>query len=397
MRAAALLLLATGCRDLLAIEDAIPAELSYREVGTGGVVAGSFEGGLPFELHFPDGDGFHFPNALLIDGADVMGHDPGQSCTEEDEVGIRISPTPRISASGEAPRVTNLLTPVMRGPAVVQVKLDWSTRLACNSDRNPGGASTFTVFPDGRIARYDTITDPSSSAISASQCTCNGAGAGFTIATFWTLAREAFSTLKHAGLPDDLLPLPAVGEVTGDNTGWSCVANGTREVTLVRSDNVGTRIRGHDQLIGFGFELLVNATMPGAFSLGHGSVLFIGRSTVCADAEARANEYFDPSALTVDGAAVKPSRRDGIYGGDTGDGAVTPGIELANDRAELTGPVRGPYAVWLRFPRSVSSVRAVRAGATGSWYVPQRVDDRSWIVWFEEPLQAGQTITVEPG
>jgi hypothetical protein len=397
MRAAALLLLATGCRDLLAIEDAIPAELSYREVGTGGVVAGSFEGGLPFELHFPDGDGFHFPNALLIDGVDVMGHDPGQSCSEEDEVGIQLSPTPRISASGGAPRVTNLLTPVMRGPAVVQVKLDWSTRLACNSDRNPGGTSTFTVFSDGRIVRFDQLADPSSAPLSAFECACDGVSNSFTVSTFWTIVRGSFTSILHSGQPNTPQPLPGTsGTVEILNTATQCLDDGAQQVAFAwHGDSRGTTVRGSDQLIGFGFDFQFEDSVLPAFTWEKSSALFLGRSG-CRDALARAMEHIQPSTLTINGVALAPSSRDGIYGGDAGSGE--PGLELGEgDHFELTGLVRTPYAVWLRFPRSVSSLRATRAGATGSWYVPQRQGDRSWIVWFKDPLQAGQTISIEPG
>ena len=395
-----LALLLSGC---FSVPPYAPDEaVTFTAAGTGGVVAGGLTAGPRFELRFPDGDGFHFPDALMVDGSDVLGHDPGQACNQEDELGILFSPSPRISATGGAPRVTSLLRSELPGPAVVQMKLDWATRLGCNGERNPGGTSTFTVFPDGRIVRHDTISDPSSSDISASQCSCPGAGSrvgsGFVISTFWTLARAAFSKFKHSGQPDDSLELPAPGSELGTSPGWSCMHDSARQVTLAWSDNSAVRIRGYDQLIGLGFEFTnsINGSMPGAFSLEYGSALFIGRSAGCEDAEARTLEYFEPSTLTVNGAAVKPSARDGIYGGDPGDGGL-PGVELREgDHFELTGPVKYPYAVWLRFPRAVDALRAVRNGATGVWYVPQQVDERSWIIFFKDPLQSGQTIKVEP-
>ncbi|HWO26915.1 MAG TPA: hypothetical protein VNO30_49635 [Kofleriaceae bacterium] len=395
IRKLSLVLLLSGC---FSIPPYAPEEaVTFTAADTGGVVAGKIASGLPFELEFPGvGGGIGFPNALRINGTDVLGHDPGQACNQEDEVGILFSPAPRISASGGAPPVTSLLSPVLPGPAVVQMKLDWATRLACNSERSPGGTSTFTVFPDGRIVRHDTITDPSSADISLSQCTCAGPSSGFNIATFWTIARGAFSKLRHSGLPDDVLQLPTIGEEL-PNYGWSCVDDGTRQMSFVWSKNEGVRIRGRDQLIGFGFEFrLLNDQTPGTLSLENDSVIFIGRSAGCMDTEARADDYIDPLELKVNGVAMKPSLRDGIYGGDAGDGAP-PGVELAEgDHFELTGQVRNPYAVWLRFPRAVDALRAVRVGATGVWYVPQRVDDRSWILFFKEPLASGQTITVEP-
>ena len=93
-----------------------------------------------------------------------------------------------------------------------------------------------------------------------------------------------------------------------------------------------------------------------------------------------------------------PSDRDGIYGGDDDgdDSNGEPGIAPANDRAVLTGAVTSSYAVWVRFSRPVDAVRATRDGAKLPSYLPQRVDDRSWIVWFRDPLSTGQTIAIEP-
>lgn len=394
IRTLPLALLVTGC---FSVPPYAPEEaVTFTAAGAGGVVAGNLASSLPFELHFPDGDGFRFPNALKIAGADVLGHDPGQACSQADELGILFSPSPRISATGGAPRVTNILTPVLPGPAVVQMKLDWATRLQCNGARSPGGTSTFTVFPDGRIVRYDKIADPSSSEISGTLCSCGEPQADFAISTFWTLARDAFSKFRYSGEPDVMMPLPNAGAEISNNPGWSCVDDGARQVVFAWSNNNGVRIRGHDRLIQLGFQFMINASMLGAFSLEHGSALFIGRSTGCTDAIARARAYHEPSMLTVNGVTVPLSLRDRIYGGDLGDGTL-PGIELQKlDHFELTGAVTTSYAVWLRFPRAVDAVRAVRVGAMGVWYVPQRVDDRSWIIFFKDPLQLGQTIKIEP-
>lgn len=375
--------LATGCLSTPAYEPEVA--VSYREAGTGGVASGP-----GFALRFADGDGFHLPDALLIDGADVLGHEPAAGCDAEGGVGFLISPTPRISAHGGAPPVTNRLTPVLRGPAVVQVALAWATRLACNGARAPGGTATFTVFPDGRIVRHDTLVDASAVRISASQCACaDAAGQQFSVSTFWTLARDKFRELyapDRGALPTRVDPVVA-------NEATSCIDGGNYQVGFSWRDSVGTTIRGGDALIGFGRDLVVGASDLPDYSWATSSTLLIAR-TGCTTMTTLTGEHASPSPLTIAGAARMPAPRDGIYGGDEGDGQ--PGIALATDRVELTGAVNSSFAVWLRFPRAVDAVRATRDGAKGPWYLPQQVDDRSWIVWFRDSMSAAQKIVIEP-
>lgn len=390
----AAVVLAAGCFSVPPYEP--KTRVSYTEAGTGAIVAGT-DPGNDFALRFADGDGFHFPDALMIDGVDVMGHDPVQGCYREDETGLLIAPAPRISAHGPAEPVKSGLTPVLHGPAVVQVKVDWTTKLTCDNIHNPGGTSTFTVFLDGRIVRHDTIDDPDKSMLSPVSCACEPPPSDperlFNISTYWTLARAGLSDLH---LPDEApqpLPDPASGGFS--NKLVSCVNGGGYQVAFAWSDVRDTSIRTTDALISFGRTVAVGATDLVGFSTKESSAIFIEHGS-CATALARADEHTDPSSLTINKVSTKPAARDGIYGGDGG--VVEPGIELEEDRAELSGLVPDSFAVWLRFSRSVDAVRATLEGgdAKGEWYLPQRVDDRSWILWFREPLLIDQKITIEP-
>src|SRR5262249_26114364 len=152
--------------------------------------------------------GFHFPDSLKITGVDgdLIGHEQMPTCFFEDEVGIRIAPATRISAHGSSEVTKNSLELVMHGPAIVQVKLEWATMFTCEYTRNPGGTSTFTVFPDGRIVRHDRIGEPPyPGSVSPSRCACD-VGAEmqdpyFRVATYWTFARARFETLFIPGAP----------------------------------------------------------------------------------------------------------------------------------------------------------------------------------------------------
>ncbi|HWU89517.1 MAG TPA: hypothetical protein VN253_19785 [Kofleriaceae bacterium] len=387
--------MATGCFSVP------PYEPDNAVSFTASAAGGGTATGAGFALRFADGPGFHFPDKLLIDDADVMGHDQAQTCFNEDEVGFRIVPTARITATGAAPAVKNLLVPALRGPAVTQVKLDWATQFNCDATRAPGGTSTYTMFPDGRIVRFDTIADAVSNEIVPSKCACETPSRSedllFTISTHWTLARTSFETLSFDSntnrLPDD-------GQEVAANFDATCIARDSYQVAVAWPASMAspmglrTATRGRASLIEFRRDLDLGASQLKAFSYDNSSAIFIERAG-CDAAFKRANEHARPSALTINGTSMKPSIRDGIYGGDAGDG-LPPGIDLPDKRAELSGTVNSSFAVWLRFPGSTDAIHATLAGKTGAWYMPQQVDDRTWIVWFRDPIGAGQTVTVEP-
>lgn len=373
---------ATGCLSTPPYQPEVA--VAYTDDGAGGTASGP-----GFALHFATGTGFHFPDRLAIDGSDILGHDPDSACFAENEAGIQLKPTPRISADGDAVQVENQLATALRGPAVVQVQLAWATRLSCSTMRAPHGTSTFTVFPDGRIVRRDTLDDASSMPLTAITCACDSQGNTFTVSSYWTLDRTPF---HEVDLPqEDPRPVP-MGDSDLANVQLACLAGTSYHVGSAWRDHDQSTIHGSDAVVALGRYRIFGDSNFDAFPWDTSAALFIDRSG-CDAVLRRAREYADPSPLTVNGTAVIASERDGIYGGDTGDG---PGIALAAARAEITGPVDDAFAVWLQFPRSVEAVRASLDGATGAWYLPQQIDDRSWILWFRDPLHAGQTIVVEP-
>jgi hypothetical protein len=387
IRGTPFVLLLAGCFSIPPYEPEV--SVSYTAAGTGAVVAGP-----GFSLRFADGTGFHFPDELKIDGADVMGHESAPGCFGEDGIGVVIAPTERISASVTTTPVKNVLTPVLRGPAIVQMKVEWGTQFSCDTKRSPGGTSTFTVFPEGRIVRHDVFDVPASDkVISPVPCACEepmtSKDSLFNVSTFWTLARAPFSELYATSKA----PLPMRGDEIG-NQPVSCVDGGAYQVAFAWPDVDNTTIRGNVASLSFGRYVDLGLTEIDRYTSEESSALFIEHGT-CATALDRAGAYRDPQAIMIGGAVKTPSERDGIYGGDTGDGSP-PGIPLSALSVEVSGPTPRAYAVWLRFPSAVKELRARLDGAQGAWYLPQRVDDGSWIVWFRDALTSGQTITIEP-
>jgi hypothetical protein len=382
-------LLAAGCFSVPPFQP--ENAVTYTETGAGGALVA----GKGFELGFAGGDGFHFPDALRIDGADIMGRDPQTACFKESEIGVAIAPIARVSATGGAMPVASRLVPALRGPAVVQAKIEWENRFTCGlTTRNGGGTSTFTVFPDGRIVRHDAFDVPAGTPVAPVPCACEPPERSedrlFNISTFWTVARERFTGFYLPG-DDEAKPLPPPGDRIG-NEPRSCLDAGAYQVAFAWPVVENITIRGAGPLVSFGRYLDIGLTELDAYRKENSSTLLIGR-TGCEAALTRADELRTGTAVMIDGAARMPSPRDGIHGSNGGDGQ--PGIPLAGNQVDIVGPAPRGFAVWLRFPGSVDAVRARRGTAKVPGYLPQQVDDRSWIVYFPEPLADGETITIE--
>jgi len=384
----------TGCFDIPPYQP--QTSVSYIDDKGGG---GGTAKGADFSLHFAGG-GFHLPDKLTIGSIDdVLGH-ASEGCHDENEVGITIAPTLRINADSKATQVTNGLMPVLRGPAAVQVKLDWASQFACtdNSSVLPKGTSTFTVFPDGRIVRDDRLDDPnpqSPPAPVADVCICDPnemTTSGFTVSSYWTLAQEHFQSLYSP----DPTTFPIMAEITSPST--ACIAGDAFQVGFAWPTMDQSTIHGAGTLIAFGrYNIINNTGMLDTFPWENSLAMFIERGGNCMTTLAHAKAYNTPStsALSINGSQpISASIHDGIYGGAGANGP--PGIRVTADRVELTGTVGNSFAVWLQFPHAVDALRATLPGMTGPWYVPQQVANDSWIVWFRDALSANQTITIEP-
>lgn len=360
--------------------------------------------GPDFALHFAGGTRFHFPDSLTIDGVELIGHDAAPRCLDESGTGFLLFPTRRISDDGEAPPTESTLEPVLSGPAVVQVRVGWATQFDCNRTRAPHGASTFTVFPDRRIVRHDVLGDANQVQITASACQCTQPlpeeEGKFFVNSFWSLSRASFAKAWALGptrdpTTPDPLTLPGPGSNTsgydtvcldGSNSAYQLVS------AWVNPTEDSAVLFGRDALISHDVQKPIDTTkLDVAWDL-HGELVL--EHAGCTAAFRRALDYEAPPVLVINGTATTASPLDGIYGGDSGDGK--PGIAVQGGRATLTGHLALPFAVWLRFPDAIDLPHATRAGATGPWYVPQRLDDRTWIVWFRDPLSDGETIIIEP-
>lgn len=394
LAAALAALAATACLSVPPYQPPASA-LTYTEAGGGASISG--EG---FVLHFAGGPGFHFPDALTVDGINTISS-AATPCYAESGVGMVLYPTPRINAATSVV-TTSQLTPTMRGPAVIQVRVDWSSEFTC-SDNHPFGSSLYTVFLDGRIVRHDSLDDHMVAPTSLNTCACDPMEhQGFQIESFWTFDSKPFTTFSVPdGGTNGVLPMPADVSTSFQKTNFyvTCLDAGRYQigVALSRSKTiVGTpktailptlAVFDREQSGGFNstFDPLLWDTNDAVF-VEHGSG--------CKKVLERAEEHASASSLVVNGDPIPVSLVNGIYGGDAGeDGKL--GVKVPAGRVELAGPINGSFAAWLRFTSDVDGVRAQLAGKTGAWYVLQRVDAANWIAWFRDPLMPGETIAIE--
>lgn len=378
--------------------------VSFTEDATGATAAGT-----GFSLHFPAPGTFRFPDELTIDGNNVLAPNTGAQCDEPSQPGVEFAPGYRISSDSPAAGAAvarNELHAVLRGPAVVQVALDWAVHLG-TTEHTPGGRSTFTVFLDGRIVRHDRIEDAGTQVVNPTSSKCPGAaGTNFDVASYWTFTRQRFSALYTAHRPRDPVILQHPQDQTAINDDrFTCLDAGPTAYQVASAVRVPAGETNGNLLalvIGDAFTFAhhfqpINGSELGSFQWDDHSAVFIDRRG-CMPAFDRASDYLAPAQITVGPATVALSENDGIYGGDPGDGTA-PGVALPGDVAEIAGPVTGSFAVWLEFPHAVDVLRATWQGGpapAGAWYVPQQVDGRSWIFWFRDPLPAAQTIRIEP-
>jgi hypothetical protein len=369
--------------------------------------------------------GFHLPDQLQIDNVDVMGH-ATSPCWGESGTGFAVMPMPRVSGDpldGGVQAINSDFQATMTGPVVVQLKTTWSTRWSfaagpmsmCSTDmaHTTSGSSTFTVFPDDHIVRHDVLTEanPNLEQLMPDRCRCADmpkADNAFILSSYWAFNRALFPTQfgggDSGGGPEELT-LGNFYDVSSPETAV-CFdgANDQYQIATVwRLPPGDGAAKPNAAAVGFDTVLSHDLQKPILTKLDfpwdvHGA-LFIERSN-CTAALKRTLDYTMPQKLTISSSlgtiSTSPSELDGIYGGDPGTSG-SPGIDVPDGTTTLSGgPLNGSFVVWLRFPRSVIVPTATRIGAALGWYVPQRINDREWLVWVQDALQPGEMITVQP-
>lgn len=124
--------------------------------------------GSNFELDFA-ASGVHMPEHLIVDHVDVLGVD--DTCRGENRIGIAVAPARQASAgvADTNPEPTVLAA----GPLIAKVKVQYALDYTCPNNERLSGTSEFTIFPSGRIARWDSQVQPSNNSLTqVGECGC---------------------------------------------------------------------------------------------------------------------------------------------------------------------------------------------------------------------------------
>ncbi|HEX3476958.1 MAG TPA: hypothetical protein VHT91_18165 [Kofleriaceae bacterium] len=397
-----------------------PTKVGYSPDKTGAITVATPD----VTLHFAGGSGFHLPDQLKLRGVDVLGH-ATSPCWAESGTGFAVTPMPRVSGDpldGGVMAVDSEIHATMTGPVVVQIALSWSTRwsfaststCSTNAAHKAHGSSTFTVFPDGHIVRHDVLTEdnPDMEQIMTDHCTCAAmpsAPDAFILSSYWAFDRQQLPTQVGLGDSGPNSPDPLMlGTDYNVSAPYSTIClDGPGDSFQVASAWVVPPRAGHGPgtnaaAIGLGAVVSHDVQKLSTPMLdfpwdAHGA-LFFDRSN-CTAVLKRTLDYTAPQPLMISTASGTitslPSQLDGIYGGDPGAGGNA-GIDVSSGTTTLSGGPSAAFVVWLRFPGSVTVPTAIRAGAPIGWYVPQQINDREWLIWVQDGLQPGETITVRP-
>ena len=342
--------------------------------------------GPGYVLRFPAA-GFRYPDQLHIGTADVLG--TATSCNEESLVGIDLYPITRFSVDSPVSGETASATIVLGGPVVAKVAVTWSwqAQVSCAPNRTVRGDSTFTLFPDGRVVRFDELTTPA--APSQTNCDCDTGAPGFFLTAYLTFEP---SVMVSSSTGDPVIPTTGAGMMLpmlscAYGNGW---AIGIAEQLAGRVKNA----------TGGGIVLTTDLDASGSTSLSSGT-----RSTVTAYQIGTGNcmqligsiaHYMNVTGpqLRVRNAGgfdtMIGTERDGMYGGDNGSAA---GLPTGPGTLTLTTPDTIPpgWALWVR-GTTVLAPSAMPA-RTGDWFKIQNGTNES-IIWFRDGLTSGETITV---
>jgi hypothetical protein len=407
----ALLLLAAGCfgkpgfkqRDAAGDDDAV---CTPSQPSAAGIVVDSATGPLATMLGnvaigFADElSRYPMPDRLTVGGLDVVG--PRAGCQFEDQIGVAVFPVYSIAA--QVPLgTTHHLERLHVGPAFTALQTSWNYSLpTC-----PGGASVGTgntvwsIFPDGKIVRNDTIVPTMTTDIMTTGCQCSGGGGvtNFIVTSYTAFRTQTLRALTFDNDGTESVTLPTAGVYPSHRS--ACVTTTTSgRIAMMwdRVDNMDpvpapTRIRVSqitptaDNLTAFVYDMVPST--PAVTTLVHGTsygirthmLLDAGTGDAnCVAMQSTLTSFVNIQALSMDGATVAYSAQ-GVFDDQRAHAAPV----------MLSGTLPAGFTVRVRFP-GFHAIRTSRAQDQVIWQVE---GDGDFYVFFREALVSSITITPE--
>lgn len=354
-----------------------------------------------FELVFSD-NGFHFPAELNMGSpaaARVNMLGDGDNCNEEKRSGVAVYPAYRVDGNQTTGVTAHERIIELAGPVIGKVSLEWSAAYNCEMPTvgvSIAGRSTYTLFPDGRISRFDVVQPTSPF---QPNCRCN-LESNYYLTSYSAFVYDDAASLVGVPVPDELLgSAPTDRSVClrqrGHNIGFGWTEDRGR-VRLPSVTPVRTVAFVHDFLGSSGASL-----MPGMYDAT--TTMIATDEGDCTTTRDRLAPFVQdaPPELKIDGDSVDLGT-DGIFAG-AGKQAGTGGYVVGPRRVVLepaTAAINAGFAVWLDFggERARFGVRHSGGAPAGEWFRVQPVASRPGhtIFWFRDALAPGEAITIEP-
>jgi hypothetical protein len=317
------------------------------------------------------------PETLEIQGAHPHGNVLGiDYCPLESLMGVATFPG-AAAIGGETLAAGGTSTSFLElgGPVIARVRVDYSVPYLCQNAQHLSGSSVFTMFPDGRIQRQDTVTSSDTDLTPATDCGCNHVMTGASGTGYFFTSFYAFDTTATID--------PARGLMPDACATWNDLTIGMRWL-----DSSNTRVSPNGKP-SFVLDMLTSSedNFP-VVTMTHRSAMMIASGApapACSDVLAR----LDLPGISVAGSS-KNVDGDGIY----------------RDGEKHTGPVEIRASVAVP-PFAVSLTIGDHAGVAstvahdGRWYATQPDADQGTnegmtLFWFDHGLAAGEVVTVTP-
>lgn len=337
-----------------------------------------------------------FPYQFVAGGEHLMGG--SQQCADEQAMGIALYPVFRAGSTDFTGQGTPSISVPLDGPYVGQVRLAWSGSFLCSSGNGSiSGHSTFSFFPDGRLTRFDEITnDVEKNAADCTRCD-SGMASSFYLTSFTTLVVDPGAFLSDG----DEAILDMYGEEVSPAPGPTACVRERGQSVAFSWVNTQNRMRvvspAPTRSIAFVKDLLTGAATLPAQQWRTTTQMGISASESCAALEQRIQPFSDTDhELVINGNSVGAALTDGIFGGDPRPDGYPVNFPVTITPAQTIAPnVPAGFAVWLYSNPIPTSLTVTHSGGhTGTWYRMQRVGTTQLVLWFDVPLEDGETITI---
>jgi hypothetical protein len=344
-----------------------PEERVLLEVNTAaGRVSTTSDAPIQFTLQFAD-RGVRMPQSIVLDGVNRVA--PG-ACPREAGIGIGLFPAANASAPGlGGDEGSSVLEFDWTGPTLARATVTWSLSYECVTvQQQARGASTFTVFPNGRIVRHDVAT-PSTTmlTVDGNPCGCDAA-TNFFFTSYWSF------TPTPQVMPDGTPMLD------GATAGCAVYSNHMIGVAWPDTD---TRVLNETPMSSFVHDWATDSPTLPPDERELTSAIVLSKETApakCADVVADLDDF----PILVAGSQVI-----------TDESGVYIDTREHSDPVAITTTRRLPrgFAVSLNVGDFAEVTRS--PPKDDGWFATQP-DDGPTVFWFRDGLAVGESIVIDP-